>query len=354
MVAVATTHSRETPSMTSAASRTRAYVSCADSREILVLELDPATGDLALIQKVPAGGMVMPLAVSPDRRYLFAALRSIPYQVASFAIDPTSGHLRPLGTGPLPDSTPYIAVERSGRYLFSASYSGHKIGVSAIGSDGVVAAAHQVIDSAANAHAIVPDAGGRHVFVPCLGGACIMQLKFDAADGTLTPNQPDRVAQKPGAGPRHFVFHPGGRHAYLFNELDASVTVFAYQTDTGLLAQLQNLSALPPGFAGQPWAADIHLTPDGRYLYASERRSSTLAMFAVASDGLLTHVDNCATEREPRGFAIAPDGRTLLVVGQASNSMTSYAIDSRSGALRELKKYAMGKNPNWVEIVALP
>ncbi len=340
--------------MTPAPHRIRAYVSCADSREIFVLELDPATGDLALIQKVAAGGMVMPLAVSPDRRTLFAALRSPPYQVASFAIDPSTGHLRPLGTGPLPDSTPYIAVERSGRYLFSASYSGHKIAVSAIGRDGVVAAAHQVINSEANAHAIVAGPGGRHVFVPCLGGACIMQWKFDAADGVLIPNQPDRIAQRPGAGPRHLVFHPGGLHAYLLNELDASVTVFAYQPVTGLLAQLQTLSALPPGFSGKPWAADIHLTPDGRYLYTSERRSSTLAIFAVGADGLLTHIDNCATEREPRGFAIAPDGRTLLVVGQASNSMTSYAINGTSGALRELKKYAMGKNPNWVEIVTLP
>lgn len=340
--------------MTNTTNRVRAYVACADSREILVLELDGNTGDLALIQKVPAGGVVMPLAASHDRRRLFAALRSQPYSVASFAIDPLSGHLRSLGSGPLPDSTPYITLDRSGRYLLWASYSGHKIGVSAIGSGGLVEPAHQVIETEPNAHAIVPDPSGRYVFVPCLGSGMLMQWKFDATSGTLTPNAPAEIAQQAGAGPRHFVFHPGGLHAYLLNELDASVTSFAFDADSGLLGQLQNLSILPADFSGQPWAADIHLTPDGRFLYASERRSSTLALFAVATNGCLEHVANFGTESEPRGFAIAPSGRFLLAVGQTSNSMTCYAIDAANGHLSELKKYAMGKNPNWVEIVTLP
>lgn len=340
--------------MTNSANRVRAYVACADSREILVLKLDDGNGELALIQKVPAGGIVMPLAVSRDRRRLFAALRSQPYSVASFAIDPLSGHLQAEGSGPLPDSTPYITQDRSGRYLLWASYSGHKIGVSAIGGNGVVEAAHQVIDTELNAHAIVPDPSGRYVFVPCLKGGMVLQWKFDAASGTLTPNAPPEIAQKAGAGPRHFVFHPGGRHAYLLNELDASVTSFAFDTDSGLLTQMQNLCILPADFLGQPWAADIHLRPDGRFLYASERRSSTLAQFAVAADGRIEHVANYATESEPRGFAISPCGSFLLAVGQASNSMTSHAIDAASGRLTELKRYAMGKNPNWVEIVTLP
>ena len=340
--------------MKNMSNRVRAYVACADSREILVLQLDDSNGDIALIQKMPAGGIVMPLAVSHDRRHLFAALRSQPYSVASFTIDPLSGHLRSLGSGPLPDSTPFITLDRSGRYLLWASYSGHKIGVSAIDGNGQVEAAHQVIDTEPNAHAIVPDPSGRYVFVPCLGGGMVLQWKFDAASGTLTPNAPAEIAQQAGAGPRHFVFHPDGLHAYLLNELDASVTSFAFDADSGLLTQMQNLSILPGDFAGQPWAADIHLTPDGRFLYASERRSSTLALFAVKANGHIEHVANFATEREPRGFAIDPSGRYLLAVGQASNSMTSYAIDAANGHLRELKKYAMGKNPNWVEIVTLP
>ena len=116
------------------------------------------------------------------------------------------------------------------------------------------------------------------------------------------------------------------------------------------------LSALPRGFAGgAPWAADLHLTPDGRFLYASERRSSTLASFAVdAASGALTPIGRSPTEPEPRGFAISPDGRFLVAVGQASHRLSRYAIDGASGALAKLGEQPIGTNPNWVEIVELP
>ncbi len=118
----------------------------------------------------------------------------------------------------------------------------------------------------------------------------------------------------------------------------------------------QVVSALPPGFAGgAPWAADLHLTPDGRFLYASERRSSTLAAFAVdAGTGALVPLGSTPTETEPRGFAIAPDGRSLIAVGQASHRLTRHAIDPDTGALSTRAEQAVGRNPNWVEIVKLP
>ena len=110
---------------------------------------------------------------------------------------------------------------------------------------------------------------------------------------------------------------------------------------------------MPKGFEGKPWAADIHLTPDGKYLYASERTTSTLAAFKVdPKTGMLTSIDSFATEKQPRGFSIDPTGRYLLAAGQLSNSMTAYAIDKATGKLTKLKDYSVGKNPNWVEIVA--
>jgi 6-phosphogluconolactonase len=113
-------------------------------------------------------------------------------------------------------------------------------------------------------------------------------------------------------------------------------------------------SALPPGFAGKPWAADIHVSPDGRFLYASERTSSTLSGFAIdTASGRLTPIGHWPTETQPRGFAIDPGGRYLLSVGQLSNSLTAYAIDAASGALAPLNRYPIGANPNWVEIVEL-
>ena len=138
-------------------------------------------------------------------------------------------------------------------------------------------------------------------------------------------------------------------------ELDASVYVLAYDAKTGTLKEEQTLSALPERKPDKIWAADLHLTPDGKFLYATERGTSTIATFKVdPTNATLTLIEHTATEQQPRGFAIDPTGRYLLAVGQLSDSMTSYAIDVNTGKLARLKQYPMGKNPNWVEIVNLP
>ena len=150
------------------------------------------------------------------------------------------------------------------------------------------------------------------------------------------------------------MFAPNRKFVYLLNELDASIYVFPWEAKTGILKkEVQVATSLPKGFEGKPWAADIHLTPDGKYLYASERTTSTLAAFKVdPKTGMLTSIDSFATEKQPRGFSIDPTGRYLLAAGQLSNSMTAYAIDKATGKLTKLKDYPVGKNPNWVEIVA--
>jgi 6-phosphogluconolactonase len=332
---------------------TYVYVSNADSREISVLSLD-ANGELSPVQTVPVGGVVMPLAVSPDRKFLYAALRSQPYTAASFRIDPASGTLSAIGSSALPDSMASIATDRSGRYLFGASYGGHKMSVSAIGSEGVAKDATQVLPTGQNAHAVLTDPANRYLLVTTLGADAVMQWRFDATIGQLTPNTPPAFHGRPKAGPRHLVFHPDGRYVYLHNELDASVDVLAYDAGTGTLAALQTLSTLPAGFNGKPWAADIHVTPDGRFLYTSERTSSTLAAFAIdGASGQLEAIGHVPTERQPRGFNIDPTGRYLVAAGQLSHALTVYAIDRDSGALTPLKSYPVGQNPNWVEIISL-
>ncbi|WP_280150539.1 beta-propeller fold lactonase family protein [Piscinibacter sp. XHJ-5] len=331
------------------------YVSNADSKEISVLLLDADKGDLALVQTLPVGGQVMPMAVSPDRKYLYAALRSQPYTVASFSIDARDGRLSPIGTAPLPDSMAYIAVDRIGRSLFAASYGGHKLSVGPIGRDGVAGPAAQVLPTGQNAHAVLVDPSNRYVLVSNLGSDAVMQMRFDAVTGQLTPNAPPTLATRAKAGPRHLVFHPNGRFVYLLNELDASVDVLSFDGQNGTLATVQSLSTLPAGFSGKPWAADLHLTPDGRFLYTSERTASTLAAFAVdASTGQLKLLGHTPTEKQPRGFNIDPSGRYLVAVGQLSHAVTLYAIERDSGALKALKSYSLGQNPNWVEIVSMP
>jgi 6-phosphogluconolactonase len=345
------------------------YVSNADSREILVFELDLANGDLAAVQRIGPEllGQVMPMAVSPDRRFLYAGQRSEPYSVVAFAIDGSDGTLRHLGSAPLPDSSPYLITDRSGRWLLSVSYFGDLVSVSPIGPQGFPQPAHQVIRTEAHPHSIQVDAANRHAFVPSLGGDVLLQWRFDAVTGQLSANTPAAVRVSSGAGPRHFAFHPNNRCLYLLNELDGSLYVFAYDAAAGSVSERQVTTAKPAGFTGPrfgeqgpstnggPKAADIHLTPDGRFLYASERTSSTLAAFKVdlATGGLET-IGSVATEERPRGFNIDPTGRYLLAVGQASNHLTVYAIDQASGALTARQRYAMGEGPNWVEVVRLP
>ena len=343
-----------------ASAATFVYVGNAESNEVYVLQLDAGSGELSMVDKVTLPGIAKPgpttpMAVSPDRRFLYVGVRSEPFTVVGFAIDPASGKVRHVANGPLADSMAYITTDRSGRFLLSASYGGNKVTVNPVGPPGTVQPVSQIVATEPNAHAIQADPANRYVLSTSLGGDLVHQFRFDTADGKLTPNAPPSAGVKAKAGPRHFVFHPKGAFVYLLNELDASVDVFAYDAASGQLKGVQTLSALPSGFDGKPWAADIHVTPDGRFVYASERTSSTLAAFKVdPANGTLSPIGHTPTEKQPRGFAIDPTGRYLLAVGQLSHAMSSYRIDAQSGGLTKLKEYPMGKNPNWVEIVTLP
>ena len=334
------------------------YVGNAESQSVTIFSL-AADGALSPVdtKAVPGPakpGSTTPMVVSPDKK--FVGLRNEPYSAATFAIDGKTGKLAYVGDGPLADAMAYIGTDRSGRFLLCASYGSGKIAVNPIGADGVVGPAQQVIANQPNAHAVIADRANRHVLYTSLGNDVVGQLVFDAATGRLAPNEPPSISVKAKAGPRHFRFSPDERFVYLLCELDASIYVFPYDAATGRLAkETQIVSALPQGFSGKPWAADIHVTPDDKFLYASERTSSTLAAFCVdAKSGALTSIDSYPTETQPRGFAIDPSGRTLLAVGQLSNSLTSYAIDPDRGMLLKLKQYPVGQSPNWIEIVSLP
>jgi 6-phosphogluconolactonase len=344
--------------MSSASAATFVYVGSSDSQDVTVLELK-SSGELTPVATTPVPGPTkpggsLPMAVSPDKKRLYVGLRNEPYSAVTFAIDPKTGKLTLVGPGPLADSMAYIAIDRTGKFLLSASYGGNKVAVNPIGQDGVVQQAAQTIATEPNAHCIITDPTNRYVLHTSLGGDLVYQEKFDATTGKLSPNDPPSISVKAKSGARHLVFSPNKKFVYLVSELDAAIYVFPWDAKTGTLKkEIQVTTALPKGFAGKPWAADIHLTPDGKYLFASERTTSTLAAFSVdPKTGALTSIDSFPTEKQPRAFSIDPSGRYLLSVGQLSNSMTSYSIDKGTGKLTKLKEYPMGKNPNWVEIVS--
>jgi 6-phosphogluconolactonase len=351
------------------------YVSNAEDSDISVYRLLDS-GELHALERAKAGKVVMPMAVSPDRRFLYATVRSKPFTVMTYSIDSASGALRPLATAPLAESFPYISLDNTGRYLFGASYGGHLISVNAVGADGRVAAEPlQVIPVGRNAHSIRVDATNKFVYVPTLGTDQIFQLVFDAKSGRLSSNTPAVFQMKSGAGPRHFVISRDNRFLYALSELQGTVTTFALDAKTGQLAELGSASGVPSdaklqpgaprgaiGVPGGPpprntdndiWAADIHLTPNGRFLYMSERTTSTLGAFSVnAETGQLAYLGSTPTEKQPRGFAIDPKGRYLVASGEKSETVSVYAIDPANGALRPSRQYPVGKGANWVEIVS--
>ena len=349
------------------------YVSNAEDGNIGVYTLQP-NGTLQAGPRVDAGKVVMPMSVSPDKRFLYAALRSKPFTVVSYSIDSKTGALTPLGTAPLAESFPYISVDHTGRYLLGASYGGHLVSVNAVGPDGKVSEPIQVIPTARNAHAVITDKTNRYVFVPHLGTDQIFQFRLDATTGKLTANTPPMVQMKAMTGPRHIIMSPDNRFAYLLNELVATVTTLSLDEKTGLLTEVSSASALPAdsklvpgaprGAVGAPgqaprdtsndiWASDLHVTPDGQFLYAAERTSSSIGAFRVdPATGKLTYLSSTPTEKQPRGFRIAPNGRHMVVSGEKSDTIAVYEIDHASGALTLLQKYPTGKGSNWVEIVS--
>lgn len=346
------------------------YVSNAADGTIGAYAMDAATGTLAAIATVEAGANVMPMAVSPDRRHLYAAIRSAPWRVVTFAIDQTTGDLSEVAEAPLPDSLCSLAVDATGRWLLGASYGGNIACVSAIDADGrVLQPSHQVVATGTHAHAIVTDKANAHVFVPCLGSDEVMQYRFDATGGKLTAQAPASVKSATGDGPRHMRFSPDNRFAYVLGELTGNVIQHAVAADgtltpVGVVSSVPREAGLGPGAPRGPgtpespvpvvWCADLQITPDGRFLYATERTTSKIALLTVApATGAPALVGTFATETQPRGIAISSHGRFLVGSGEKSDRLIVYAIDAASGSLTTVCRTPGGRGANWVEIVDL-
>ncbi len=339
---------------------TTVYVSNAGSRDIYVLAMNRNTGELTLIEKTAVPGSdkspaSLPMALAPSKRFIYAQLRGQPYPVSTFSIDQASGKLTYVDSAPLVDQMAYLNVDKTGKHLLCASYVGAKVASYPIDALYTVEdKATQIIDTKPKAHCVFIDAANKHVYAVVLGGDHIMQFKFDAATGMLTPNDPPLVQTKPGAGPRHFTIHPNGKWGYLITETTATVGTYAIDPDKGTLSEVAFVDTGDYNGKTSAAASDIHVTPDGKFVYGAVRTTSTLHGFKIdPAKGTLTAIGKWPTEKTPRGFNIDPRGKFLLSVGMDSAGMTVHAIDPSSGELKPAHHYAMGTQPNWVEIVDL-
>ncbi len=331
-------------------SQTVIYVSCAQSREILVYHLDAARGEVRKIQSLPLPGGAQPLGVSPDRRVLYTGLRPDNTLVA-LGIDPHDGKLSRLGSSQVEGGPTYVSTDRAGRMVFSASWGGNTLCVCPLDERGVPGPMIQCENGIEHAHAALADAGNRWLLVPALGEDAIRIYRIGETGLTAYTT----VSVRAGSGPRHPVFSPDGRHVWCLNELDGTIDMFDFDADAGGLAMRQSVNMLPPGFNGKPWAAELRATPDGCFLYATDRTASEIAAFAVEPEtARLELVGHFPTEIQPRSLAIDPSGRWLAATGQLSHHLTLYAIDPQSGRLEARQRVEAGQDPIMVEMVGLP
>lgn len=293
-------------------------------------------------------GKPQPLHISPDGQILYAGMRE-ENGVAALAIDARNGRLTLLGHVAVPGPATYVSCDQARRVLFSASWGGNSLSCCLLDAQGVPQPVNQVENGLPHAHAALMDASSRWLLVPMLGADAIRIYRLEEDSRVAL-----RATQscRPGSGPRHLVFSPDNFHVHCLNELDGSIDLFDFDAGSGQLTLQQTVSMLPPGFEGKPWAAELRLSPDGRFLYATDRTSSVIAAFAIdPQSGQMKLTGHFPTETRPRGMGIDASGRWLIAAGQLSDHLTVYALDPVSGGLAARHRQPTGQDPICVEII---
>ncbi|HEV7334307.1 MAG TPA: lactonase family protein [Flavisolibacter sp.] len=298
------------------------------------------------------------LAISPDQRYVYAANELGNAEgggkVTAFRFDKQSGKLTQLNQVPAMGEHPcYVTVDKTGKWVIVGNYSSGTVAVLPVQADGSLRQAVAMEQHKGrgptdrqekpHVHATVLSKDNNTLYVPDLGIDKLMIYAFNDQNGQLEPK--DTTLKMPdGAGPRHFTIHPSAKWTYLLQELSGMVTVFKSQN--GLLQEVQTISALPKDFKGDFTSADIHVSPDGKFLYASNRdASNTLAIFKInPGNGKLTLAGHQSVlGKTPRNFNFDPSGNFLLVANQRSDEIVVFAVNKTTGKLTDTgKRIAVG------------
>ena len=302
------------------------------------------------------------LAVHPSGRTLYVAHdapgTTVPEvdgapegAVSAFAIDSGSGALSALGQQqPSMGVTPcHVSIDATGRYLMVANFRGVEGGTVAmlpIQDDGSLGAPtcqvqhegsgpHPTRQTGPHAHSITPAPSNRFAYAADLGIDKVLIYRMDLELGQLVPNDPASVSVAPGAGPRHFAFHPSAKFAYLINEIDNTMTAFAYDAERGALSEIETVSTLPEGFTDTSHCADVHVSASGRFVYGSNRAHDSIVVFRVdQASGRLALVEHVPSQGGwPRNFALSPSGAYLIAANQNGDNLVTFAVDSDSGRL---------------------
>lgn len=323
------------------------YTNSGKSKGIYVYNFNGKTGEFS--HKSEIAGVENPsyLAISRDRKYVYAVNEVNVGGVSAFAFNSTSGALTFInrvssgGGGPA-----YVAVDDEDKYVFAGNYGSGSLSAIPVKKDGSLGTDIQIIQQEGSSidksrqgrphvHATLLSPDNRYLFTPNLGTDKVYIYRFDAANISqpLAPADPAFVSVKAGSGPRHITFHPNSKFVYLIHEMGAMITAFDYKD--GKLTEKQTITMLSPDYKGRVGAADIHVSPDGKFLYGSNRDDANeIVIYSINKDGGLSYAGRQSTlGKTPRNFAIDPTGNFLLVANQNSDEIIIFKRDQKTGLL---------------------
>jgi 6-phosphogluconolactonase len=339
------------------------------SKGIYVYRFDERTGRARLVSHTEGVCNPSYLAIAPDGRHVYACTESRMAgrgSVSAFEFDRSAGRLRLVNKVPSGGDNPaYVSVDGSGRWLAVANYTGGSFVVCGIGTDGRLTPFVQRFafeghgvnlqrQDRSHVHSAVFSPDMRHLYIQDLGLDRISMYPFDAGMGLPVDTVAvKRFAAAPGAGPRHLTFGPDGRFAYLVEEMGGMVDVYHYAPMSWTLDPIQRIAAHPDTATGSWRSADIHLSPDGKFLYTSNRAESSITIFSVDKEkGTLQRIGyHSVYGREPRNFTIDPTGNWLLVADQDSNQIVVYRIDKTTGEVKPISRRIRVPSPTYVRMM---
>jgi 6-phosphogluconolactonase len=323
-----------------------------DEGAISAYRLDMQSGTLQLAHRTSEPEHPFFLALSPDRKYLYS-IHAQKFggpeneQVAAYAIAGRSGELKLLNRqSALGSAACYLQVDATGKTVLVANYLTGSVAALPVRPDGSLGEAATFIQHAGSsvdparqkgphAHCIVISPDNRFAFAADLGLDQVLCYRLDPAGAKLTPNRQPFVRTPPGAGPRHLTFHPHGKHVYVINELANSVTHFEYIAESGQLIERETISTVPPDFTGKSYCADLKITPNGRYLYGTNRGHDSIAAYRIDDSGRLTLLAiEPSLGNGPQNLAITPGGEFLLCANMPGKNVAVFRIDANTGALK--------------------
>jgi 6-phosphogluconolactonase len=330
-------------------------------------EFDAKTGKLKSLKRTAGAENPFFLALSPDRKFLYS-IHAKQFggkekeQVAAYQVVGRTGELKLLNRQSAEGTAAcYLDVDQTGKALVVANYASGSVAslpVRADGSLGEPASFFQHIGSSVNpqrqkephAHCIVISPDNKYAFAADLGTDQILCYKFDPTTAKLTPNKTPFAKSPAGAGPRHLTFHPNKKHVYVINELLNSVTLFDY--DAGTLTEKQTISTLPTDFKGTSYCADVKITPDGKYLYGTNRGHDSIACYRIGEDGKLSLIAiEPSRGKGPQNLLITPDGGWLFCANMPGNKIAVFQIDAKTGGLKATGEPVGQESPSCIMLI---